>query len=133
MTNMSNRNTVAKKLYEKQKGKCFYCGRKIELTYDKPNSAHVDHVIPKSRGGKSNYSNYVLACAKCNMIKGMLTPEEFYRKLVFSILEAKETLLYYKETGKGTKKSIDKLKKKIRYYKSILAYTEKRRKTKESE
>jgi len=67
------------------------------------------------------------------MIKGMLTPEEFYRKLVFSILEAKETLLYYKETSKGTKKSIDKLKKKIRYYKSILAYTEKRRKTKESE
>jgi len=45
MTNMSNRNTVAKKLYEKQKGKCFYCGRKIELTYDKPNSALVQNAI----------------------------------------------------------------------------------------
>ena len=130
---MSNKYVIRRKLYKKYNGKCFYCGREVELTYDKPNSAVIEHVIPKSRGGASNYSNYVLACSKCNMLKGTLTLKEFYRKLVLLILEAEETILYYKETCKRINKSIDEVKEKIRYYKSILAYAEKRRKTEKNE
>ena len=30
----------------------------------------VDHVVPKSRGGKTNWTNIVVACKTCNLKKG---------------------------------------------------------------
>ena len=48
---------------------CQYCGsRKSGLT--------VDHVIPRSRGGKSVWENIVAACATCNRRKGNRLPRE---------------------------------------------------------
>ena len=48
---------------------CQYCGA-IN------NSLTVDHVLPKSRGGKSNWINVVVACKSCNLKKGDQTPSE---------------------------------------------------------
>ena len=42
--------------------KCQYCGSKSELT--------VDHVVPRSKGGKSSFENCVAACRSCNNYKG---------------------------------------------------------------
>lgn len=36
----------------------------------------IDHVMPRSRGGKSVWENVVLACQRCNMRKANRTPEE---------------------------------------------------------
>jgi 5-methylcytosine-specific restriction endonuclease McrA len=48
---------------------CQYCGsRKPGLT--------VDHVIPRSRGGKSIWENIVASCAACNRRKGNRLPRE---------------------------------------------------------
>ena len=48
---------------------CRYCGLPHSvLTYD--------HVLPKSRGGKSSVENLVMACKACNSRKGNRTPEE---------------------------------------------------------
>lgn len=41
----------------------------------------IDHVIPRSRGGKSIWENVVLACQRCNSVKGSRTPEEARMKL----------------------------------------------------
>ncbi|MDE0305944.1 MAG: HNH endonuclease [Albidovulum sp.] len=41
---------------------CQYCGEQGELTFD--------HVVPRSKGGKTNWSNVVAACARCNHQKG---------------------------------------------------------------
>jgi len=42
---------------------CQYCGRRGErLT--------VDHVVPRSRGGETTWTNVVAACLKCNLRKG---------------------------------------------------------------
>ncbi len=44
---------------------CQYCGTKPvkeELT--------IDHVVPRSRGGRSEWENVVLACQRCNAKKG---------------------------------------------------------------
>jgi 5-methylcytosine-specific restriction endonuclease McrA len=49
---------------------CQYCGSKPgtrELT--------IDHVLPRSRGGRTEWTNCVLACGKCNRRKGSRTPE----------------------------------------------------------
>jgi len=49
--------------------KCSYCGtRKERLS--------IDHIIPKSRGGKTNFDNCVAACKTCNIKKGNRTPNE---------------------------------------------------------
>ncbi|HKJ35853.1 MAG TPA: HNH endonuclease [Solirubrobacterales bacterium] len=48
---------------------CQYCGtRRSGLT--------VDHVIPRSRGGKSVWENIVAACGPCNRRKGNRLPLE---------------------------------------------------------
>ena len=49
--------------------KCAYCGtRKERLS--------IDHIIPKSRGGKTTFENCVAACKACNLKKGGRTPNE---------------------------------------------------------
>jgi len=47
---------------------CQYCGTKEQLT--------VDHVLPKTKGGTSSWTNCVMACLKCNAAKAGRTPEE---------------------------------------------------------
>lgn len=47
---------------------CQYCGCRSNLT--------VDHVIPRSKGGSSEWDNIVAACAPCNRRKGDLTPHQ---------------------------------------------------------
>lgn len=48
---------------------CQYCG-------DQEYPLTVDHVIPKSRGGKTSWTNVVVACKPCNMKKGSRTARE---------------------------------------------------------
>jgi 5-methylcytosine-specific restriction endonuclease McrA len=59
-----NRNNI----FKRDKGQCQYCGSKKNLT--------IDHVIPKSKGGKTNWTNLITACHRCNVIKGDKTPEQ---------------------------------------------------------
>jgi len=47
---------------------CQYCGISTDLT--------LDHVVPKSRNGKSTWKNLVTACKPCNSRKGDYTPHE---------------------------------------------------------
>lgn len=47
---------------------CQYCGTHRNLT--------IDHVLPKARGGNSDWRNLVTACKNCNTIKGDRLPEE---------------------------------------------------------
>ncbi|PZG16484.1 HNH endonuclease [Micromonospora craterilacus] len=39
-------------------------------------AATVDHILPRSRGGKNTWRNTVSACAPCNQAKGDRTPAE---------------------------------------------------------
>ena len=48
---------------------CQYCGHKGD-------SLTLDHVIPRSRGGKDSWDNLVAACVSCNISKGNKTPKE---------------------------------------------------------
>lgn len=60
-----------KNLFVRDQGRCQYCGTPFEqkeLTYD--------HVIPRSRGGQTEWTNVVTCCTACNLRKGGRTPEE---------------------------------------------------------
>jgi 5-methylcytosine-specific restriction endonuclease McrA len=50
---------------------CQYCGaahHTSELTFD--------HLIPRSRGGRTSWDNVVTACTRCNLTKGSRLPRE---------------------------------------------------------
>lgn len=55
-------------IFRRDRGECQYCGSRKTLT--------IDHVIPKSKGGKTNWTNLVTACNRCNITKGDKTPEQ---------------------------------------------------------
>lgn len=50
---------------------CQYCGVKC-----RHGAISIDHVQPRSRGGKTNWTNVVAACHTCNRRKGSRTPDE---------------------------------------------------------
>jgi len=50
---------------------CQYCGEALpthDLTFD--------HVIPRSRGGRTTWDNVVTACSPCNLVKGNHMPHK---------------------------------------------------------
>jgi 5-methylcytosine-specific restriction endonuclease McrA len=47
---------------------CLYCDKPVQH-----NSATLDHVIPLSKGGKTNFLNIVTSCESCNSLKGNKT------------------------------------------------------------
>uniref|UniRef100_UPI0025CE8147 HNH endonuclease n=1 Tax=Algoriphagus sp. TaxID=1872435 RepID=UPI0025CE8147 len=55
-------------LFRRDNGECQYCGSKRHLT--------IDHVVPRSKGGKTNWMNLVTACHRCNVNKGDKSPEQ---------------------------------------------------------
>lgn len=55
-----------------QKCECYYC----QTPLDAKNTT-MDHIVPISRGGKSQRSNLVPACHSCNLEKRSLTPVEW--------------------------------------------------------
>lgn len=60
-------------VYKRDDHECQYCGSKQNLT--------IDHVIPKSKGGKDTWDNVVAACATCNVSKGNRLLHETNMKL----------------------------------------------------
>lgn len=50
---------------------CAYC-----LSQLSSEELSIDHIMPKSRGGKDTWENLVTACKKCNSKKGDRTPRE---------------------------------------------------------
>jgi 5-methylcytosine-specific restriction endonuclease McrA len=66
-----NRATQRHRILGRDRYRCQYCGKKgtaFDLT--------LDHVMPRSRGGKTIAENLVAACQTCNNRKGDRTPEE---------------------------------------------------------
>ncbi|HVV65346.1 MAG TPA: HNH endonuclease [Rhizomicrobium sp.] len=55
-------------LFLRDRFECQYCGRSDDLTFD--------HVVPRSRGGRTTWENVVTACAPCNLLKGGRLPHQ---------------------------------------------------------
>lgn len=69
-------NFSRRTLFRRDNFQCQYCGCKPgsgELT--------LDHIQPKSRGGKTTWENIVCACVNCNARKADRTPDEAGMKL----------------------------------------------------
>jgi 5-methylcytosine-specific restriction endonuclease McrA len=58
-------------VYTRDQFTCSYCGRRLS-----PQDLNYDHVIPRSRGGRTVWTNVTTSCFRCNAKKGNRTPEE---------------------------------------------------------
>lgn len=56
-------------IYRRDEYSCVYCDSKEDLT--------IDHVKPKSKGGKNSWDNLVTCCGTCNVTKGDKPLETF--------------------------------------------------------
>ena len=64
-------------VFDRDKNQCQYCGKKFHR-----DNLSMDHVIPRSRGGPSTFTNIVTACKTCNAFKDNKTPDEAGMKLL---------------------------------------------------
>jgi 5-methylcytosine-specific restriction endonuclease McrA len=57
-------------IFARDKNRCQYCGKRYPTS-----ELSLDHIIPRSMGGKSVWENVVCACTDCNVKKGGQTPK----------------------------------------------------------
>ena len=58
-------------IYLRDQNTCQYCAKKFSRS-----DLNLDHVIPRSQGGRTTWDNVVCSCIRCNLHKGGRTPEE---------------------------------------------------------
>jgi 5-methylcytosine-specific restriction endonuclease McrA len=58
-------------VFARDHGECQYCGVEVDHKM-----GSIDHVVPRSRGGRTSWHNVVLACQPCNHKKADMLPEE---------------------------------------------------------
>jgi hypothetical protein len=64
-------------IYARDKNICQYCGKRFSTK-----DLSVDHVIPKSKGGRNIWTNLVCSCITCNARKANKTLERAGLKLI---------------------------------------------------
>lgn len=85
---MKNRKRAVKfsrqNVYARDKGRCQFCGVSVPR-----HLATYDHVMPRSRGGRTTWENVVIACVTCNQRKADRTPEEARMRLLSTPVKPK--------------------------------------------
>jgi 5-methylcytosine-specific restriction endonuclease McrA len=80
----ANRLSKEKAIWLRDGKRCRYCGKELSLR-----EKTIDHFVPKSRGGTSDFANLVTACRECNQKKGrkilaqenvLHIPQNFFRR-----------------------------------------------------
>ncbi|MBP6385258.1 MAG: HNH endonuclease [Pseudarcicella sp.] len=79
-------------VFKRDFSQCQYCSSGIDLT--------LDHVLPRSRGGKTSWENLTTACKKCNSKKGDQTPEE--AKMALKSIPFKPSFIMFLRNFSGT-------------------------------
>ena len=83
------KRTVAfsrKNIFERDKYTCQYCGikppsKRVALKWMEDKALTFDHLLPRSRGGKTTWDNIATCCQKCNAKKSNRTPGEMGWKI----------------------------------------------------
>jgi 5-methylcytosine-specific restriction endonuclease McrA len=70
-SNHANVKFSRKNIFLRDNYTCQYCGEKCDVK-----NLTCDHIIPKSRGGITEWTNIVTSCIRCNLLKSDKLPEE---------------------------------------------------------
>jgi 5-methylcytosine-specific restriction endonuclease McrA len=64
-------------LFARDNHQCQFCGKSFGVS-----QLSFDHIVPRSRGGKTTWENVVCSCLRCNSRKGDRTPDEAKMRLI---------------------------------------------------
>jgi 5-methylcytosine-specific restriction endonuclease McrA len=64
-------------VFARDKYTCQYCGARPPRS-----ELNLDHVVPRSMGGKTTWDNVVASCVDCNRRKGGRTPQQARLRLI---------------------------------------------------
>jgi 5-methylcytosine-specific restriction endonuclease McrA len=81
-------------IFARDKNRCQYCGKRYPTT-----ELSLDHVIPRSIGGKSAWENIVCSCTQCNVKKGGKTPQQANMTLIQKPIKPKRNPLVHIHLG----------------------------------
>jgi 5-methylcytosine-specific restriction endonuclease McrA len=81
-------------IFARDRNCCQYCGKKFATS-----ELSIDHVIPRSTGGKSGWENMVCACVNCNVRKGGRTPQQANMKLILKPVKPKRNPIVHLHLG----------------------------------
>ena len=73
-------------IFARDRNSCQYCGRRFPTS-----ELSLDHVVPRSRGGLTDWANLVCCCVNCNVKKGGRTPPEAHMKLTTTPVKPKRS------------------------------------------
>lgn len=76
------RRKFRQSIFESWGWKCAYCEKGLDT-----DSATIDHIIPKFKGGHNVKSNMLCSCSSCNRSKGSVLLEEWYNPSNFYYTE----------------------------------------------
>jgi len=71
--------------------KCYYCRRKMDLSWQSEFSFSIDHYVARSKGGKDTVENLRFCCRDCNFLKGDMDPEKYLNNMEQLIARKKKT------------------------------------------
>ncbi len=105
-TSSEARKKWKQSIKEKWNNQCAYCGSEENLT--------LDHITPRSKGGRDRLTNILCACKECNKSKGHQLWSDWYLQQPFfttdklsAIIEWQKQITeneYYVYRPRGTKK-----------------------------
>ncbi|ABF86583.1 HNH endonuclease domain protein [Myxococcus xanthus DK 1622] len=84
-------------IYARDNDTCQYCGKNLPRS-----ELNLDHVMPRTQGGKTTWENVVCSCVPCNLRKGGRTPEQAHMKLLKKPVRPRWTPLFRGATRKVT-------------------------------
>ena len=76
-------------IYARDHDTCQYCGKQMSRS-----DLNLDHVVPRSQGGKTSWENVVCSCVPCNLNKGGHTPDQAGMKLLKKPVRPRWTPLF---------------------------------------
>lgn len=72
---------LKKGVFHRDRGICQGCGRNLDNVFQLIEDSNYDHIIPLSKGGSNDPSNYQLMCEHCNKSKNARTEE--YKNIIW--------------------------------------------------
>jgi len=87
-----------KEIHHRDKYACAYCAQIFKYA-----DLHLDHIIPKSKGGKDKKENLTTTCVRCNLLKGALEKIQFIDKAMERYRYHLKEANYFRKIIRGSK------------------------------
>lgn len=94
------------RLGESQNWRCCWCGVRMKDERNHKYSSSIEHITPRSKGGKNHPENYAVACNGCNSSRGVEEIDVFLERIQF-VNNKKQAVIRPKRKLSKVKRRLD--------------------------